>query len=214
MTAKTEEAAERRWRLGAIVYDRFELLDLFGPLEMFGMLPQLDITIVAERAGSVASTQGPAVEVDATFEDAPAFDLLLLPGGIGCREEATNEAMRAFLGERVPAAELTTTVCTGSMILAATGLLDGRRATSNKLAFEWVTEQREAVDWVPEARWVEDGDIFTSSGVAAGIDMSLAAIARLFGAETAERVADLTEYEWHREASWDPFAAKNGLVAS
>ena len=210
MTADNSE--DRRWRLGAILYPKFELLDVFGPLEMFGILPQVDITIVAEHAGSVASTQGPSIEVDGTFEDAPPLDLLLLPGGIGCLEEVSNEAMLEFLRQRVPGAELTTTVCTGSAILAAAGLLDGRSATSNKRSFQWVTEQREAVTWVPEARWVEDGDIFTSSGVAARIDMSLAVIARLFGEAAATQVAEVTEYEWHRDATWDPFAASNGLV--
>ena len=68
------------------------------------------------------------------------------------------------------------------------------------------------VDWVPEARWVDDGDIVTASGVSAGMDMVLHVVARLFGDEAAERLARGTEYEWHRDAAWDPFAAQAGLV--
>jgi transcriptional regulator GlxA family with amidase domain len=91
-------------------------------------------------------------------------------------------------------------------------VLDGRRATSNKRAFKWVVEQGAKTTWVPEARWVEDGNVFTSGGVAAGIDMALAMIARLESEEVATGVAQHTEYDWHRDASWDPFAKLNNLV--
>jgi transcriptional regulator GlxA family with amidase domain len=91
-------------------------------------------------------------------------------------------------------------------------LLDGRRATTNKRAFKWVAEQSAKVNWVREARWVEDGKFATSSGVSAGIDMALAVMARLYGAETAEAIAIAMEYEWHRDANWDPFAKIHGLV--
>jgi transcriptional regulator GlxA family with amidase domain len=104
-------------------------------------------------------------------------------------------------------------VCTGAALLARAGLLDGRRATSNKLSFKWVTEQGPAVEWIlRQARWVEDGKFATSSGVSAGIDMTLALIAKLAGAESAERIAIRMEYEWHRDPSWDPFAKIHGLV--
>ena len=91
-------------------------------------------------------------------------------------------------------------------------MLDGKRATTNKLAFKWVVEQGPRVTWVPEARWVEDGKLFTAGGVAAGIDMSLAVIAKLLNPEIANRVAQGTEYDWHRDASWDPFAKAAGLA--
>jgi hypothetical protein len=92
-------------------------------------------------------------------------------------------------------------------VLAAAGLLDGYRATSNKRAFDWAVEQGPRVEWVREARWVEDRDRWTSSGVAAGIDMSLAIIAALHGAETASKLSRAIEYQWHRESSIDPFAS-------
>ena len=99
-----------------------------------------------------------------------------------------------------------TSVCTGSALLARAGLLDGIRATTNKLAFEWVASQSSRVNWQRQARWVEDGNIFTSSGVSAGIDMSLAVIARLVDQDTAEQTATWAEYDWHSDADWDPFA--------
>jgi transcriptional regulator GlxA family with amidase domain len=104
------------------------------------------------------------------------------------------------------------TVCSGSMLLAAAGLLDGRPATTNKALFNEITELTPAVKWVKQARWVDDGNIVTASGVSAGIDMALAVVAREFGQEQAELLAELTEYEWHRDPDWDPFARVHGLV--
>jgi transcriptional regulator GlxA family with amidase domain len=103
-------------------------------------------------------------------------------------------------------------VCTGAALLACAGLLDGRRATSNKAVFRWVSSLGKGVDWVPEARWVEDGNVFTSSGGSAGIDMTLAVIASLEGRDAAVRIAERMEYEWHEDAAWDPFAKIHGLV--
>jgi transcriptional regulator GlxA family with amidase domain len=96
-------------------------------------------------------------------------------------------------------------VCSGSAILARAGLLDGRRATSNKQFFELARSQSAKVDWVTEARWVEDGPFATSSGVSAGTDMALGLIARLYGRERAQQIADLTEYEWQSDPTRDPF---------
>jgi transcriptional regulator GlxA family with amidase domain len=90
--------------------------------------------------------------------------------------------------------------------------LDGYRATSNKRAFHWARAQGPQVDWIAQARWVEDRDRWTSAGVAAGMDMTLALIARLNSDEFATAVVDRVEYDWHRDPTWDPFAAKNGLV--
>jgi putative intracellular protease/amidase len=200
-------------RLGAIVYPGFEMLDLFGPLEMFSLLGEtgLCIEIVAERSGPVAAALGdagplgPRVVAGHDFGDAPDLDLLLVPGGIGTREQLTNPVMLSFLRERSAAAELVSSVCTGSALLARAGVLDGRRATSNKQVFALAEQQSDRVAWVPAARWVEDGRFFTSSGVSAGMDMALAVIARLWGLQTAEQVARYAEYRWQRDADHDPF---------
>ena len=200
---------------GAVLFKGFELLDVFGPLEAWGMLAmqgQCKVTTVAEHSGPVASAQGPEAVAEFGFNDCPQLDLILVPGGIGTREEVANPALLDWLKARATQAEAVTTVCTGTAILARTGLLDGRRATTNKRAFKWVTTNGEKVNWIREARWVEDGKFATSSGVSAGIDMALAVMARLYGAETAEQIAVAMEYEWHRDANWDPFAKIHGLV--
>ena len=192
--------------LGAILYERFELLDACGPLEMFGGVgPELRIVTVAERAGPVASVQGPKTVADHDFANCPKLDLILLPGGFGTVEQLGNAALHAFLRDRARTAEVTMSVCSGSAILARTGLLDGLRATSNKQWFDLARMQSANVDWVTEARWVEDGPFVTSSGVSAGIDMALAVIARLYGRAKAQEIAEATEYEWHTDATHDPF---------
>lgn len=192
--------------LGAILYNDFELLDLYGPLEMFGSLGKdIRIVTVAEAAGPVKSTQGPATVAEYSFSECPPCDLLLLPGGIGTMPELENPALLGFLRERGATADTTMSVCSGSALLAKAGLLDGRKATSNKLFFSLASSQSERVDWVEEARWVEDGPFVTSSGVSAGTDMALGVIARLYGRERAEEVARMTEYEWQSDPHRDPF---------
>jgi transcriptional regulator GlxA family with amidase domain len=192
--------------LGAIFYNNFELLDVYGPLEMFGNVgPELRVVTVAQKAGAVASAQGPKALAEYGFADCPPLDLILLPGGIGTLAEVENPAMLEFLRQRSSAARVTMSVCSGSGILAKAGLLDGRRATSNKQFFSLITTQNDKVQWVEKARWVEDGKFVTSSGVSAGMDMSLAVIAKLYGQERAEFLAAAAEYEWHRDANHDPF---------
>jgi len=194
--------------LGAVFYPGFELLDVFGPLEMFGSVgPELRIVTVAEHAGPVASFQGPRALADHGFADCPALDLVLLPGGFGTLAALQNDALHDFLRDRSAAARITMSVCSGSALLAKAGLLDGLRATTNKQFFSLGASQSEKVDWVKAARWVDAGRFVTSSGVSAGMDMALAVIERLFGAQKAEQIAVLTEYEWHRDPSWDPFVA-------
>jgi transcriptional regulator GlxA family with amidase domain len=140
-----------------------------------------------------------------TFAAPPAqLDVVLVPGGAGCLD--ANEDALAFLREAYPRLKAIITVCTGSLVLAHTGLLDGRRATTNKAYFSFVAEQRKAVQWQPVARWVADGNIWTASGVAAGMDCMLAFIAQEYGLAMAEKIMNIAEYDWHRDAAWDPFA--------
>ena len=199
-------SAVKSLTLGAILYDSFELLDFYGPLEMFGNLkPEIEVITVAEKVGPVPSFQGPQTMAEFDYQNCPQLDLILLPGGFGTIKELGSQAILIFLKERVPSAKVTMSVCSGSWILAKAGLLDGRRATSNKFYFKMATQQSDQVDWVSEARWVEDGPVFTSSGVSAGIDMSLAVIASLYGEKKAMDIANYTEYVWNKNPGEDPF---------
>jgi transcriptional regulator GlxA family with amidase domain len=205
------EAAVKR--LGVVLYPQFELLDVFGPVEMFGNLTgTIEVKMVAEKSGPVVSAQGPSAVAEFGFADCPDLDLLMVPGGNGTLIELENKVFLDWLTMRAASAEVVMSVCSGSALLARAGLLDGKRATTNKMWFNALVQYGPNVDWVKEARWVEDGKFVTSSGVSAGIDMALAVIARMQGEETSKNLAVATEYEWHRDADWDPFAKVHGLV--
>ena len=195
--------------LGVLLFPGFELLDVFGPLEAFGhrlLADRYRVCLVAERAGAVASAQGPRAVADHGLDDCPPLDVLLVPGGMGTRREVDDPGLTGWIAARAADAELVTSVCTGAALLARAGVLDGRRATTNKRAFDWVVTQGPRVTWVRRARWVEDGRFVTSSGVSAGIDMALAVVARTVDEETAEQIARLMEYARNRDPDDDPFA--------
>lgn len=198
-----------RRTLGVLLFPGFELLDVFGPLEAFGNLrvrEHFAVTTVATAAGPVASAQGPVAVADHGLDDCPRLDLLLVPGGMGTRREVENERLLGWLRARAADAEIVMSVCTGAALLARAGLLDGVPATTNKRAFDWVVTQGPRVDWRRRARWVDAGARVTSSGVSAGTDMALAVIARLVDVETAEQLARIMEWTWHRDPDDDPFA--------
>lgn len=204
---------DRPRTLGVVLFPGFETLDVFGPVEMFGNLTgMLNVTTVAREAGPVPSAQGVRVIADHGIADCPPLDLVMVPGGMGTRDAIGDAALLAWLRACSASAELTMSVCTGTELLAEAGLLDGRRATTNKMMFTSLESQWPQVQWVREARWVEDGKFVTSSGVSAGMDMALAVIAKLIGPQASEAIATGTEYEWHRDAGWDPFAKVHGLV--
>jgi transcriptional regulator GlxA family with amidase domain len=199
--------------VGVLLFPEFELLDVFGPLEAFGQAKDwFRIVMIAEQAGPVTSAQGPSVVADCGLDDCPPLDLLLVPGGMGTRREVNNARLVEWIARRARQVETTTSVCTGAALLAKAGVLDGRRATSNKRAFAWVAEQGPKVDWVRQARWVDDGDVVTSSGVSAGIDMTLHLIGRIAGPAARDEIATRMEYEWTDDAAHDPFAKVWGLV--
>lgn len=205
--------AEIPQRITTVLFDGFELLDVCGPLEVYGVSGRFDLVLTGPERGPVKSAQGPSLVADIGYHDALPPDILLVPGGIGTRQLVSDEPFLSWLSDIGDAATLITSVCTGSGLLAAAGLLDGYRATSNKRSFSWATAQGPHVQWVPEARWVEDRNRWTSSGVAAGIDMALALVAHLHGEDLAGAIADGVEHDWMRDAAWDPFAVKNGLAA-
>ena len=193
--------------VGVLLFEGFELLDVFGPLEMLGLLDDdFTIRLISENAPIVASGQGPRSVIDDHFADDRTYDVLLVPGGMGTRREVTNASLLHWLVQAAGRAEIVASVCTGSALLAKAGLLDGHRATTNKLAFDWVASKGPNVNWQRRARWVEDGKCFTSSGVSAGMDMALALIARLCGIDRARQAAGWAEYTWHEDSADDPFA--------
>lgn len=198
--------AEPNKTIGVVLFEQFETLDVYGPVQMMGRLPDYRIVFVAQKAGPVRSSQGVEAVAAYSFDDAPQLDILLVPGGKGTREEVDNESLLAFLRRQDQGTEVTASVCTGAALLARAGILDGRRATTNKRAFAWVADQSDKVDWVGKARWVTDGKYVTSSGVSAGTDMALALVERLYDRDAALKVARNAEYQWNADPDNDPFA--------
>lgn len=193
--------------IGALMFPGFQLLDLYGPLELFGWLPnEFRTTTCAETPGAVPSSPGTPGFAQTSLADDAAFDILLIPGGFGTRREVDNRRLIDWIDATARRSGIVATVCTGAALLARTGHLDGRRATSNKRAFAWVASQGPAVAWQRRARWVEDGRYWTSSGVSAGMDMTLALIARLVSLDVSREVSANAEYIWNDDATVDPFA--------
>lgn len=211
----TQNSAVRR--VAVVLFDGFTALDAYGPIQAFGACRRLqpdgthlrfyEISTLGDEPGLVRSGEGPATQVDHAFADARPWDILVVPGGFGTRAAVTNEVFLKRLAMASERSTITTTVCTGSALLARTGRLDGRPATSNKIAWDWVVKQGPRVLWRRHARWVDDGDLLTSSGVSAGTDMALALIARLNGRDMAVAAARNMEYVWNEDASNDPFDA-------
>ncbi|GAB2523008.1 DJ-1/PfpI family protein [Paramicrobacterium agarici] len=199
--------------VGIVLFEDFELLDAFGPIELLSRLPEeFTISLVGPTAAPVRSRQGTLVVADTSYADAPAPDIVLVPGGQGTRILAADHEFLSWLSGWARSAQIVTSVCTGSALLAASGLLEGYRATSNKRAFEWAAQHGDDVSWQPQARWVVDRNRWTSSGVAAGMDMTHALIADLVGTDAATEAAASIEYEPHTDPDVDPFAPPSGAA--
>jgi len=209
-------AAPALQRVAVALFEGFTVLDVYGPGQAFASCrtvqpdgtrrPLFVIFSMASEAGKVKAGEGPATWAEWSFEKAPDYDILLIPGGFGSRKAVGDQAFLERLAAASQRARITTAVCTGSALLARTGLLDGRPATSNKIAWDWAIQQGPRVLWKRRARWVDDGNVLTSSGVSAGIDMALSLIARLHGRDMALTSARNMEYVWREGAEDDPFA--------
>ena len=203
-----------------ILFPAFETLDVFGPLDALQILsrqykmdlallsPTLDPVSTRARAPSMNpknSTFFQSIVPTHTLKDAPDLDVLIIPGGLGARAPDLNTTI-AYIAATYPKLQYLVTVCTGAGIAARAGVLDGKRATTNKASWADTVALGPKVDWVRRARWTVDGNIWTSSGISAGIDVTLAFIQHVHGDDVATGLANLMEYEWHRDADWDPFA--------
>ncbi|KAJ5871536.1 uncharacterized protein N7529_003889 [Penicillium soppii] len=162
---------------------------------------------VTTRSPKSPEALGQSVVPTHTFATAPSLDVLLVPGGLGTRGSSpVIEGAITFIRDVYPTLQYLITVCTGSGLAARAGVLEGRRATTNKKAWQETTVLGVNVEWVRRARWVVDGNIWSSSGVTAGIDVTLAWIEKLYGSDVAGEIADGLEYIRHENQNDDPFA--------
>ena len=176
-----------------LLYDQFTALDAIGPYEVLSRLSGAEAVFAAERPGPVRTDTGMlAVTADAALADVPRPDIVMVPGGPGSEAQMGDGPVREWLLAADAASSWTTSVCTGSLILAAAGLLAGRRATSHWLALDRLT----ALGARPvEERVVIDGKYVTAAGVSAGIDMALALSGRIAGAAAAQAIQLMIEYD-------------------
>ncbi|KAL4943364.1 hypothetical protein BDV06DRAFT_139494 [Aspergillus oleicola] len=218
-------------RIGLLLFPGFQSLDAFGPIDCLNVLScdhPLTLSILSHTLDPVSTRPpqsphrlGQSVVPTHTFTNAPELDVLLVPGGQGTRLVDSVEIKSAikFIGDVYPKLKWLITVCTGSSLASRAGVLDGRKATTNKAVFNeaesWVSDdgkKGEGVEWVAKARWVVDGNVWTSSGVSAGIDVLLAWMESVYGESVARGVTEAIEYSRHTEAGDDPFAQLYRLV--
>lgn len=206
---QTETVQNDKLEIAFLLFDNYETLDVFGPAEIFGRLTDLYILKFYSLDGGVITNRHRVpimTEKLSTLGENPY--VLLIPGGLGTRVEVKNEEMISQIQKIAPKSDYVLTVCTGSALLAKTGLLDNKQATSNKRAFSWVVTNGAAVEWDKQARWKVDENYYTSSGVSAGMDMALGFLADRHGIDFARNVAWEIEYNWIEDKDNDTFTAK------
>ncbi len=191
----------------AIVFEDFETLDIMGPVELFGLLQQhYQVQFYSLNGGLVSNKHGVCIQTQPFTEiQTHAQSILLIPGGIITFELMKNQEFLDQLKALADQSRYVLTVCTGSSLLAATGILNGVKATSNKMALEIVRSLNNQVLWQTQARWVTDRKFYTSSGVSAGMDMTLAFIQDTQGENMAQLCAEEAEYLWNSNPDLDPF---------
>jgi putative intracellular protease/amidase len=176
-----------------LLYDSFTALDIVGPYEVLNSLPQVQSVFVGERAGAHRDERGTvALIADRTLDQVPAPEIVVVPGGFGSRQLLEHEPLLDWLRRVHATSTWTTSVCTGSLLLAAAGLLDGAPATTHWLARERLASL--GATPVPD-RVVRHGKIITAAGVSSGIDMALTLVELIFGREAAEAVQLGIEYD-------------------
>ncbi|MPY56702.1 DJ-1/PfpI family protein [Streptomyces spongiae] len=180
-------------QIAIVLFDRFTALDAVGPYEILSRVPDAETVFVAEEAGPVRTDTGSlAITADRSLADVPNPDIVLVPGGPGQSDQMENETLLNWLRAADGSSTWTTSVCTGSLLLAAAGLLEGRRATSHWLALEQLTKF--GAEPTGE-RVVFDGKYVTAAGVSSGIDMGLTLLGRIAGDEHAQTIQLVTEYD-------------------
>lgn len=188
--------------LAILIFDDVEVLDFCGPFEVFSVANRwtdpaaFNVITVSEKPGPVIARNGLSVNPHYGLEDCPRADLLLVPGGQGTRREMHNEALLDWIKRRSTEAEMIMSVCTGALLLAQVGLLNGLEATTHHGAIGLLREVAPSTTIHEDRRFVDNGRIICSAGVAAGIDMSLHVVARLLGEDIAVKTARQMEYPY------------------
>jgi transcriptional regulator GlxA family with amidase domain len=188
--------------LAILIFDDVEVLNFCGPFEVFSVAsrftepPAFDVFTIAEKPRPIVTRGGLSVNPHHCVADCPRPNLLLIPGGQGTRREMNNPALIDWINDRSHEAELVLSVCTGALLLAKAGTLDGLEATTHHGAIDLLRQTAPKTIIHTDRRFVDNGQVICSAGIAAGIDMSLHVVGRLLGKEVAEKTAKQMEYPW------------------
>ena len=179
-------------RIGMLIFPRLTQLDMTGPYEVLARLPDTKVDLFARTLDPVTTDRGMQILPTVTYESCPPLDIVMVPGGPGQQDLMEDEAALSFLRRQAAGAEYVTSVCTGSLVLAAAGLLKGKRATSHWAAVEYLA----LMGAIPvREQVVVDGNVVTGAGVTSGIDFALRLAAVLAGEEVARQIQLQIEYE-------------------
>lgn len=195
--------------IAVLLFEDFETLDVFGSVEIFGrLLDKYIIKFYSLNGGQINNKHGVSITTERLEDINKDLEIFIIPGGLGTRKEVENKLLIEKIKDISILSKYILTICTGSALLARTGLLDKKKATSNKRAFAWVITNGENVIWDNKARWTIDEKYYTSSGVSAGIDMSLGFLSDRYGIEFARQVAFEIEYNWTEDKDNDTFTTE------
>jgi transcriptional regulator GlxA family with amidase domain len=187
--------------IGVALFDGAEELDWAGPWEVLAAWATqwpddgVRVLTLAREAGTITCAKGLRVMPDETWESAPRLDVVVYPGGVGTRAQLGDEAVRGWLRGLAAGGALVTSVCTGSLVLADAGLLDGRPATTWWGRLDELPALGKEIEVRPDDRFVDSGEVVTAAGVSAGIDMALHLVARLHSPERAREVRRYIQYD-------------------
>ena len=180
-------------RIAIVIFDRLTALDAVGPYEVLSRLPGAELRFIAKQAGPIRTDTGVlGIQADLALSELPDPDVVLVPGGEGSRGLMADSEVLDWLRTADQTSTWTTSVCTGSLVLGAAGILEGRRATTHWASLERLGEL--GAEPVAE-RVVQDGKLITAAGVSAGIDMALGLVARIAGDQVAEAIQLGIEYD-------------------
>ena len=188
-----------RTTFGIVLFDDIEELDFVGPWEVFGSVPkaghETSVASVAQSGGAVRCANGLQVVADYGFADAPPFDVVLVPGGMGTRTEVDNPVLIEWLRGAARRCDWVTSVCTGSLLLHGAGLTKGRRITTHWAFVDTLRATAKDAQVLDDVRFIDDGNVVTAAGVSAGIDMALWLVGQIWDAETARNTQRIIQYE-------------------
>jgi transcriptional regulator GlxA family with amidase domain len=198
---------EAQKTVGILIFDQVEVLDFCGPFEVFS-ITRLDeskrmeepspfqIVLIAERDQPVVTMGKMRVLPDYTLENCPPLDILVVPGGWGTRRELSNTRLLGWIKQRAAQVKTLSSVCTGALLLGEAHLLDGLRATTHWASLDTMRNRFPQVKVESQYHWIEEGDVITSAGISAGIDMALRVVARYCGETVARNTAQRMEYPY------------------